>query len=157
LKVDESMLTGESITVDKQTRSHTSNVVYAGTVVTEGRGEAVVVATGRATEFGKIAEFVQSAEREETPLQKDLGRLGRWIGILVLVIVGILFLTGILRSFSIFERFLIAVSQAVSAIPEGLPAAITVVMTAGFGRWLGKTLSSGVFPPLKRSDRPTLY
>jgi Ca2+-transporting ATPase len=138
LKVDESMLTGESVTVDKQTRPHTSNMVYAGTVVTEGRGEAVVVATGRGTEFGKIAEFVQSAEREETPLQKDLGRLGRWIGILVLVIVGILFITGILRSFSIFEMFLIAVSQAVSAIPEGLPAAITVVMTAGVRKMAGE-------------------
>lgn len=138
LKVDESMLTGESVTVDKQTRPHTPNMVYAGTVVTEGRGEAVVVATGRATEFGKIADFVQSAEREETPLQKDLGRLGRWIGLLVLVIVGILFLTGILRSFSIFEMFLIAVSQAVSAIPEGLPAAITVVMTAGVRKMAGE-------------------
>jgi Ca2+-transporting ATPase len=138
LKVDESMLTGESVTVDKQTRPHTSNTVYSGTVVTEGRGEAVVVATGRATEFGTIAEFVQSAEREETPLQKDLGRLGRWIGILVLAIVGVLFLVGILRSFSIFEMFLIAVSQAVSAIPEGLPAAITVVMTVGVRKMAGE-------------------
>ena len=138
LKVNESMLTGESETVAKQTHAHTSNVVYAGTVVTEGRGEAVVVATGRATEFGSIAEFVQSAEREETPLQKDLGRLGKWIGILVLVIVGILFVVGVLRSFSLFEMFLIAVSQAVSAIPEGLPAAITVVMTVGVRKMAGE-------------------
>ena len=138
LKVDESMLTGESETVAKQTRPHTFNTVYAGTVVTEGRGEAVVVATGRATEFGSIAEFVQSAEREETPLQKDLGRLGKWIGILVLAIVGILFLVGVLRSFSLFEMFLIAVSQAVSAIPEGLPAAITVVMTVGVRKMAGE-------------------
>jgi len=138
LKVNESMLTGESETVAKQTRAHTSNMVYAGTVVTEGRGEAVVVATGRATEFGSIAEFVQSAEREETPLQKDLGRLGKWIGILVLAIVGILFVVGVLRSFSLFEMFLIAVSQAVSAIPEGLPAAITVVMTVGVRKMAGE-------------------
>jgi Ca2+-transporting ATPase len=138
LKVDESMLTGESETVAKQTHAHTSNIVYAGTVITEGRGEAVVVATGRATEFGSIAEFVQSAEREETPLQKDLGVLGKWIGILVLVIVGILFVVGVLRSFSLFEMFLIAVSQAVSAIPEGLPAAITVVMTVGVRKMAGE-------------------
>ena len=138
LKVNESMLTGESETVAKQTHAHTSNMVYAGTVVTEGRGEAVVVATGRATEFGSIAEFVQSAEREETPLQKDLGILGKWIGILVLVIVGILFVVGVLRSFSLFEMFLIAVSQAVSAIPEGLPAAITVVMTVGVRKMAGE-------------------
>jgi Ca2+-transporting ATPase len=138
LKADESMLTGESETVAKQARPHASNMVYAGTVVTEGRGEAVVVATGRSTEFGAIAEFVQSAEREETPLQKDLGTLGRWIGILVVVIVGILFVVGILRSFSIFEMFLIAVSQAVSAIPEGLPAAITVVMTVGVRKMAGE-------------------
>ncbi|MGZ4932830.1 MAG: cation-translocating P-type ATPase, partial [Halobacteriota archaeon] len=138
LKVNESMLTGESETVAKQTHAHTSNMVFAGTVVTEGRGEAVVVATGRATEFGSIAEFVQSAEREETPLQKDLGILGKWIGILVLVIVGILFVVGVLRSFSLFEMFLIAVSQAVSAIPEGLPAAITVVMTVGVRKMAGE-------------------
>ena len=138
LKVDESMLTGESETVAKQTHAHTPNIVYAGTVITEGRGEAVVVATGRATEFGSIAEFVQSAEREETPLQKDLGVLGKWIGILVLVIVGILFVVGVLRSFSLFEMFLIAVSQAVSAIPEGLPAAITVVMTVGVRKMAGE-------------------
>ncbi len=138
LKVDESMLTGESETVGKQTHAHTSNLMYAGTVITEGRGEAVVVATGRATEFGSIAEFVQSAEREETPLQKDLGVLGKWIGILVLVIVGILFVVGVLRSFSLFEMFLIAVSQAVSAIPEGLPAAITVVMTVGVRKMAGE-------------------
>ncbi|MGZ4910348.1 MAG: cation-translocating P-type ATPase [Halobacteriota archaeon] len=138
LKVDESMLTGESETVVKQTHAHTSNMVYSGTVVTEGRGGAVVVATGRATEFGRIAEFVQSAEREETPLQKDLGVLGKWIGILVLVIVGILFIVGVLRSFSLFEMFLIAVSQAVSAIPEGLPAVITVVMTVGVRKMAGE-------------------
>jgi P-type Ca2+ transporter type 2C len=138
LKVDESMLTGESETVAKQTRAHTSNLVYAGTVVTEGRGEAIVVATGHATEFGSIAEFVQSTEPEETPLQKDLGILGKWIGILVLVIVGILFIVGVLRNFSLFEMFLIAVSQAVSAIPEGLPAAITVVMTVGVRKMAGE-------------------
>ena len=138
LKVDESMLTGESETVVKQTHAHTSNMVYSGTVVTEGRGEAVVVATGRATEFGRIAEFVQSAEREETPLQKDLAVLGKWIGILVIVIVGILFLVGVLRNFSLFEMFLIAVSQAVSAIPEGLPAVITVVMTVGVRKMAGE-------------------
>ena len=138
LKVDESTLTGESATVDKQTRQHAPNIVYSGTLVRAGRGEAVVFATGLATEFGKIAEFVQSAEHEQTPLQKDLARLGRWIGILVLAIVGILFLTGILRSLSIFEMFLIAVSQAVSAIPEGLPAAITVVMSAGVRKMAGE-------------------
>ncbi|MEI7826925.1 MAG: HAD-IC family P-type ATPase [Euryarchaeota archaeon] len=138
LKVDESMLTGESETVAKQTHAHTPNIVYSGTVITEGRGGAVVVATGRATEFGSIAEFVQSAEREETPLQKDLGVLGKWIGILVLVIVGILFVVGVLRNFSLFEMFLIAVSQAVSAIPEGLPAVITVVMTVGVRKMAGE-------------------
>src|SRR5665811_267318 len=97
LKVDESMLTGESETVVKQTHAHTSNMVYSGTVVTEGRGEAVVVATGRATEFGRIAEFVQSAEREETPLQNDLAVLGKWIGILVPVSYTHLTLPTILR------------------------------------------------------------
>ena len=121
LKVNESMLTGESETVAKQTHAHTSNMVYAGTVVTEGRGEAVVVATGRATEFGSIAEFVQSAEREERPLQKDLGILGKWIGILVLVIVGILFVVACSVVFRSLRCFLSQSARQFQRYPKGCP------------------------------------
>ncbi|MDD1720679.1 MAG: HAD-IC family P-type ATPase, partial [Euryarchaeota archaeon] len=131
LKADESMLTGESVTVDKRTATHTPNMVYAGTTITEGRGEAVVVRTGSETEFGKIAASVQTSARPETPLQKDLGRLSVWIGVLVLVVSAIIFVTGTVRGESIVTMFFIAVSQAVSAIPEGLPAVTTIVLTMG--------------------------
>ncbi|MGZ4903796.1 MAG: cation-translocating P-type ATPase [Halobacteriota archaeon] len=131
LKADESMLTGESVTVDKRTATHTPNMVYSGTIATEGRGEAVVVRTGIATEFGKIAASVQTTARPETPLQKDLRRLSVWIGILVLVASAIIFVTGTIQGESIVTMFFIAVSQAVSAIPEGLPAVTTVVLTMG--------------------------
>lgn len=79
LRVDESMLTGESVTVDKLVVPYTSNMVYVGTIITEGRGEALVVKTGQRTEFGQIATSVQTSTREETPLQKDLARLGSLI------------------------------------------------------------------------------
>jgi len=97
LRADESMLTGESVTVDKLVVPYTSNMVYAGTIITEGRGEALVVKTGQQTEFGQIATSVQTSTREETPLQKDLARLGRWIGALVLVISAAIFAAGIVR------------------------------------------------------------
>ena len=115
LKADESMLTGESVTVDKLVVPYTSNMVYAGTIITEGRGEALVVKTGQKTEFGQIATSVQTSTREETPLQKDLARLGRWIGALVLVISAVIFAAGIVRGLSLFDMFFVAISQAVSA------------------------------------------
>ncbi len=137
LKADESMLTGESVTVDKLVVPYTSNMVYASTIITEGRGEALVVKTGEKTEFGQIATSVQTSTREETPLQKDLSRLGRWIGALVLVISAVIFAAGIVRGLSLFDMFFVAISQAVSAIPEGLPAVATVVMTVGVRKMAG--------------------
>jgi Ca2+-transporting ATPase len=137
LKADESMLTGESVTVDKLVVPYTSNMVYAGTIITEGRGEALVVKTGQRTEFGQIATSVQTSTREETPLQKDLARLGRWIGALVLVISAVIFAAGIARGLSLFDMFFVAISQAVSAIPEGLPAVATVVMVVGVRKMAG--------------------
>ena len=83
--------------MDKLVVPYTSNMVYAGTIITEGRGEALVVKTGQQTEFGQIATSVQTSTREETPLQKDLARLGRWIGALVLVISAAIFAAGIVR------------------------------------------------------------
>lgn len=131
LKADESMLTGESVTVDKRTATHASNMVYSGTIATEGRGEAIVVRTGAETEFGKIATCVQTTKAPETPLQKDLRRLSVWIGILVLVATAIITVAGTLRGESLATMFFVAVSLAVSAIPEGLPAVTTVVLTVG--------------------------
>ena len=90
-----------------------------------------MVATGYHTEFGKIAQSIAATEREATPLQKNLARLGRWIFIVVLFASALIVSLGVLRGESFYDIFLVSVSQAVSAIPEGLPAVITVVLTSG--------------------------
>lgn len=131
LKVDEAALTGESVTVYKSPRADASNMVYASMVITRGRAKAAVVATGYHTEFGKIAQSITETEREATPLQKNLARLGRWIFVVVLFASALIVSLGVLRGESFYDIFLISVSQAVSAIPEGLPAVITVVLTSG--------------------------
>ncbi len=131
LKVDEAALTGESVTVYKSPRADASNMVYASTVITRGRAKAAVVATGYHTEFGKIAQSITETEREATPLQKNLARLGRWIFVVVLFASALIVSLGVLRGESFYDIFLISVSQAVSAIPEGLPAVITVILTSG--------------------------
>ncbi len=131
MKVDESALTGESLTVDKVSLAGRSNVVYSSTIVTSGRGTGVVIATGYDTEFGKIARSLQETERELTPLQKSIARLGRWIFVVVVCASAAIVTLGLLRGESFYDIFLISVSQAVSAIPEGLPAVITVVLTSG--------------------------
>ncbi|MGZ8886469.1 MAG: cation-translocating P-type ATPase, partial [Halobacteriota archaeon] len=131
LKADESALTGESATVYKSPGADASNIVYAGTVITRGRAKAAVVATGYQTEFGKIAQSITQTEREATPLQKNLARLGRWIFVVVVFASALIISLGVLRGESFYDIFLVSVSQAVSAIPEGLPAVITVVLTSG--------------------------
>lgn len=142
LAIDESLLTGESVPVEKNDQplkeSHLptfeqSNMAFMGTSVTHGVGKGVVVKTGRQTEMGTIAQIVQ-AEREKTPLQKELKVVGQRIGIICLTMAGIIFLIGYLRRFSLIEMFLTSVSLAVAAIPEGLPAAITVALSLGVQR-----------------------
>lgn len=131
IKADESALTGESVTVDKVARADEPNLVYASTVITSGRGTGVVIATGAKTEFGAIAEAIQETPREFTPLQKSLAKLGQWIFVFVICASALIVVLGVLRGETFYDIFLIAVSQAVSAIPEGLPAVITVVLTSG--------------------------
>jgi len=143
LKTDEAALTGESSSVDKETRAideSTSladrrNMVYMGTHITYGRGKAVVAVTGMQTEFGKIAEIVQTVEEEETPLKKKLDYFARKLGKLILVLVGIVFVLEILRRGTnpetVADMFLTSVALAVSAVPEGLPAVVTITLALG--------------------------
>jgi Ca2+-transporting ATPase len=142
LATDESLLTGESVPVEKNDKPlkekrlptfEQSNMAFMGTSVTRGVGKGVVVKTGHQTEMGTIAEIVQE-EREKTPLQKELKVVGQRIGIICLTIAGVIFLLGYLRHFSLIEMFLTSVSLAVAAIPEGLPAAITVALSLGVQR-----------------------
>jgi len=143
LKVEEASLTGESVPVEKNAEivfnnevplGDRSNTAFMSTVVTYGRGKGIVVATGMNTQIGLIAEMLESYEEESTPLQKKLAELGKILGIASLAICGIVFILGLLRGVPILEMFMTAVSLAVAAIPEGLPAIVTIVLALGMQR-----------------------
>jgi Ca2+-transporting ATPase len=145
LRAQEAALTGESEPVDKNPSAVDSeniplgdrfNMVYMGTAVTYGRGVAVVVETGMNTELGHIAEMIQTVEREPTPLQRRLEQLGRGLAIASLGIVAIVFVLGLLRGEDLRLMFLTAISMAVAAIPEGLPAVVTIALALGAQRML---------------------
>ncbi|MBZ0157299.1 MAG: HAD-IC family P-type ATPase [Alphaproteobacteria bacterium] len=142
LKLDESALTGESDPVVKKAEqlekskmlSERTNMLWMSTTVTSGSGLAVVVATGMGTEMGSIAEQVQSAEREATPLQHRIGRLGMYIGIAGVILAAGVFGIGVLRGYDLPTMLLFSVAVAVSAIPEGLPAVISITLALGIQR-----------------------
>lgn len=142
LKIDESSLTGESVPVKKNIEALPSetpeadriNMVYAGTAVTYGRGSAVVTATGMETAFGELAGLLGTIERERTPLQESLDKFGRWIGIATLIIVAFVAMLGVFHGFPLLDMFLWGVALAVAAIPEALPAVVTVGLGLGVRR-----------------------
>ncbi|MBM3182703.1 MAG: HAD-IC family P-type ATPase, partial [Chloroflexi bacterium] len=142
LTIDESILTGESVPVEKfvgpidgeVTIADMGNMVHKGCAVVNGRGLAVVTATGMNTEIGKITAQVQETKPPPTPLQRNVSRLGRYIGILVLGVIGILIAIGLAKGYSYEELFTLAIAAAVSAIPEGLPVMVTVVLALGMRR-----------------------
>ena len=142
LKVDESALTGESEPVAKQTEpvdedaplADRRDMVFMSTLVTGGRARAAVVATGMHTAMGDIAGEVRAAEREKTPLQRRLATLSVKIGALALVLAAAVFVLGMIRGYEFAEMLLYSVAVAVSAIPEGLPAVISVTLALGVHR-----------------------
>ncbi len=139
LKVNESILTGESVPVDKHARAlagelpvaERKNMVFAGTVVTYGRAVVVVTDTGMVTEIGRIATGIQEVRPEATPLQKGISRLSKYLVVLFLGVCVLLVVVGLVKGLEWMEVFLLAVAAAVSAIPEGLPAVVTVVLAMG--------------------------
>ena len=140
LKVQEAALTGESLPVDKQVLPVTSgdaalgdrtNMAYKGTVVTYGRGRGLVAATGMATELGRIAALIQSATEGQTPLQRRLAHFGKRLALAALGICAVIFVAGLLRGEPLALMFLTSVSLAVAAIPEALPAVVTVALAMG--------------------------
>ncbi len=141
-KVNEATLTGESMPVDKHTRTLTGelplaeqkNMVFMGTVVSYGRATAVVVRTGMQTEMGKIASGIQETRQEKTPLQQSIGKLSRYLIFVFLGMCALLVVVGLIKGMAWLEVFLLAVAAAVSAIPEGLPAVVTVVLAVGMRR-----------------------
>ncbi|MCL1853482.1 MAG: cation-translocating P-type ATPase [Peptococcaceae bacterium] len=143
VKVEESALTGESIPVEKHERvledeylplGDRKNLGYMGTVVVHGRGSGVVVETGMDTEMGTIAGMLQQVQEEETPLQRRLAELGKWLVALSVGACLVVVLVGLLQGESFSKMFMAGVSLAVAAIPEGLPAIVTVALAIGVQR-----------------------
>ncbi|MEW6062818.1 MAG: calcium-translocating P-type ATPase, SERCA-type [Nanoarchaeota archaeon] len=140
LETDESSLTGESVTVKKEIKklpkaevSDRTNMIFSGTTATYGRARAVVTDTGMNTELGKIANLIKK-KKETTPLQKKLDQTGKWMGLLVIIIALIIFLIGLYEDQPLFEMLLVAIALAVAAVPEGLPAVVTITLALGAQR-----------------------
>ncbi len=147
LKSEESALTGESVPSEKDADAQVdenaplgdrSNMVFSGCSVTYGTATAVVTGTGMDTEMGKIAGLLEGEEETQTPLQQKLAQLGKYLGIVALAACAIIFVVGLLSGMEVLEIFMTAVSLAVSAIPEGLPAIVTIVLAIGVQRMVKK-------------------
>lgn len=143
LKAEESALTGESVPSEKDASAQVGekaplgdrkNMVYSGCSVTYGRGVAVVTATGMNTEMGRIADLLSGAKDSKTPLQQKLASLGKYLGIVALAACAVIFVVGLLDGMEVIDIFMTSVSLAVSAIPEGLPAIVTIVLSIGVQR-----------------------
>jgi Ca2+-transporting ATPase len=147
LRIQEAVLTGESEPVEKHPQAlegenlspaDQRNMAFMGTVVTYGRGQGVVVETGMRSQLGRIAEMIQTVEHEQTPLQRRLDQLGRGLTAAALVIVALVFILGLLRGEDIRLLVLTAISLAVAAVPEGLPAVVTIALALGAQRMLAR-------------------
>ncbi len=142
LKVNEASLTGESTPVEKHLKAiarevsiaDRSNIVFGGTIVTYGHALAAIVSTGMSTEFGRIAEMIESAEEERTPLQIRLEYVGKWLGIACIVVVAAVTLLGLIQGHGYLQMFTWGVSLAVAAVPEALPAVVTGALAIGVQR-----------------------
>ena len=143
LKSEESALTGESVPSEKDALAEVAenapvgdrtNMVFSGCSITYGSAVAVVTATGMDTEMGKIANLLNEESETQTPLQKKLAQLGKYLGVIALAACGIIFVVGLANDIEALDIFMTSVSLAVSAIPEGLPAIVTIVLSIGVGR-----------------------
>ena len=144
LFTDESMLNGESTPAskrggredDKNNDLNRPCVVYSGTVVTRGNGKAVVIATGKNAQVGKISHMISEAEISQTPLQKRLGELGKIVALICIGVCIAVFLAGILRGEPVFDMLMTGITIAIAAIPEGLPATVTIALALAVNRML---------------------
>lgn len=147
LKIEESSLTGETVPVTKDAEvlldsktpvGDTVNMAFANTIVVNGHGEAIVTETGMNTKVGQIAKMIITNEAPETPIQKKLGEVGKTLGIACLTICAFIFVIGVLKKIEPIEMFMTSVGLAVAAIPEGLPAIVTIMLSIGVTRMARK-------------------
>lgn len=146
LEVDEAILTGESLPVEKKIVpvspampvSERTSMVFSGTIVSDGLADAVITAIGTNTEFGKIAALVSEREKEVTPLQRAVKDFSVKFGFILAIVITSLFILGLFFQYGIFEMFLISIAVAVAAVPEGLPITLTVILAIGVQRLAAK-------------------
>jgi potassium/sodium efflux P-type ATPase len=139
LQADEAALSGESVPVDKRVDpveesapvAERASMVHGGTLVTSGQATAVVTATGQQTELGRISEMLEEAEGVETPLTRQISWVGKWLTVAIVAVAGLILAAGLLRGYPLVDAVLAAVALAVAAIPEGLPAIITITLAIG--------------------------
>lgn len=132
--IDESMLTGESVSVEKNNANANEKMLFSGTMMVGGSGVMLVTETGMNTKMGKISDMIQNVEEETTPLQKRLAKMGKYIVLACLVVCIVVTVTGVLRGEGLIEMLLTGISLAVAAVPEGLPAIVTISLALGVKR-----------------------
>ncbi|KKS44009.1 MAG: ATPase, P-type (Transporting), HAD superfamily, subfamily IC [candidate division CPR1 bacterium GW2011_GWA2_42_17] len=138
LEANEASLTGESMPVEKNPQDEIKRQLFLGTIVAKGRGKAQVISTGMQTRFGQIAASLSQIKEEKTPLQKKLSTLGKQLGVLALGASSTVFIIGLFSKYSVIEMILTSISLAVAAVPEGLPAVITIALAIGMQRMASK-------------------
>jgi Ca2+-transporting ATPase len=165
LKIQESSLTGESVPVEKQTDAlqgedfalgDRNNMAFSSGMVTYGRGRGIVILTGMKTEVGKIANMLQETVETETPMSRRLEQLGKVLGTAALIICAVIFIVGVLYGNSAMSMFMTAVSLAVAAIPEGLPAVSTVVLAIGVQRMVKRNAIIRTLPSVETLGSATV-
>ena len=164
LRIDESAITGESHAVDKDAGAIENamplgdriNMAYLGTTIVYGRGKAVVVATGQSSEMGRIAKLLQESKPEPTPLQKNLADFGRKLVYAAGLVCALIFFLGVMRGEGVLPMFLTAISLAVAAIPEGLPAVVTITLALGVQRMVKRNVIIRKLPSVESLGAATV-
>ncbi len=165
LRADESILTGESVPVAKNIDAidtgcasfgDQKNVCFAGTLITQGQGRGVVVATGDKTQIGKISEFIRESKDISTPLLRKISRMSFVLSVVIVAIAALTFAVGLLRGYDTVDMFMASVSLAVAAIPEGLPAVITISMAIGVNRMASKNTIIRTMPAVEALGSATV-
>ncbi|TGC11518.1 cation-translocating P-type ATPase [Methanolobus halotolerans] len=165
LRADESILTGESVPVEKSTDSITTgcvsfgdqkNVSFAGTLVNQGQGRGIVVATGNRTQIGRISEFIRESKEMSTPLLRKMDHMSYVLSAVIVAIAALTFAVGLFRGYGAVEIFMASVSLAVAAIPEGLPAVITISMAIGVNRMAAKNTIIRTVPAVETLGSATV-